>query len=131
MKKISFVEKNDALVRLKAPEHFDNDVALFKEVAPVSPLHNDLAKLNEFNKSTIHSKIILFLLECVTIKEIEDNRKVTKEDGTGLGSVAGSDTDTGAGSDTDTGAGTNTDTGAGSDTQTKKKAYQSKKNSQK
>lgn len=74
MKKLTFIEKNDALVSLKNLEHFEADCLLLQKVNPTSPIHNEIAQVNDFNKESIGSRIILNLLDFVTIEEIEANR---------------------------------------------------------
>ena len=85
MEKLSFVEKNDALVMLQSADHYDADCALLAKVSPQSKLQNEVAKANEFNRNSLHGRILLELLDLIPIGEIQAARtgkkpKVEKPD---------------------------------------------------
>ena len=76
MEKLSFIQKNDALVMLQSAEHYDADCALLAIVNPQSKLQNEIAKANEFNRNALHGRILLDLLDIIPIKEIQGARAV-------------------------------------------------------
>ncbi len=78
MKKLTFIEKNDALVMLHDVQFFDADCILLAKVSPQSKLQNEIAKANDFIHSSLQSKILMELLDCVTIEEIQEARGVLK-----------------------------------------------------
>ena len=74
MKKLSFVEKNDALVKLKSKEHFDKDCELLRKLNPTSRLHNEIANASEFSISSLSGRILMELLDLAPIEDIQSNR---------------------------------------------------------
>jgi hypothetical protein len=78
MKKLTFIEKNDALVMLHDVQFFDTDCELLAKVSPQSKLQNEIAKANGFIHSSLQSKILMELLDCVTIAEIQEARGLLK-----------------------------------------------------
>lgn len=74
MKKLSFVEKNDALVKLKSKEHFDKDCELLRKLSPTSRLHNEIANASEFSISSLSGRILMELLDLAPIEDIQSNR---------------------------------------------------------
>ena len=79
MEKLTFIEKNDAIVRLKNPEHFDKDCELLRKLNPGSKLHNEIAKVNEFSIHSVCGRVLLELLDFAPIKDIESNRNAIKK----------------------------------------------------
>jgi outer membrane biosynthesis protein TonB len=74
MDKLSFIAKNDALVMLQSADHYDADCALLAKVNPQSKLQNEIAKANEFNRNSLHGRILMELLDLVPIGEIQAAR---------------------------------------------------------
>lgn len=80
MKKISFQEKNNLIVKHKNGEYFSKDLELFKKHCPGHPLNNDLAKANKFNFARLDGLMISFLLDFIGIEDILKNRLSVNED---------------------------------------------------
>lgn len=79
MSKISFVEKNDLIVKYKDASFFQKDLELFKSHFPGHSLNNDLARANSFSYARLDGQMIGYLLEKVSIDEILENREKEPE----------------------------------------------------
>jgi len=87
MNKLTFIERNDAVVRLKAEQHFDADKALLEKLCPNSKLLPELKRVSQFNRATLCSKVLLELLTVATEAEILANRGEKKNTGPAPGST--------------------------------------------
>ena len=74
MRKLNFFEKNDALQLLQEEKHFDADCATLARLNPASKLQNEIANVNQFNKSSLHGRILFELLDLATIDAINEAR---------------------------------------------------------
>lgn len=83
MGKLNFFEKNDALQLLREEEHFDADCATLGKLNPASKLQNEIANVNQFNKSSLHGRILFELLDMTTIEEIMAARKLPQSNDDG------------------------------------------------
>lgn len=77
MKKLTFAEKNDLIVKHKGAASFDRDLELFKKHCPAHSLLKDLARANSFSFARLDGQMLGLLLDNVSIDEILENR--TKE----------------------------------------------------
>lgn len=74
MKKISFQEKNNLIVKHKNGEYFSKDLELFKKHCPGHALNNELAKANKFSYARLDGLMLSCLLDVISIEEILENR---------------------------------------------------------
>lgn len=74
MKKISFQEKNNLIVKHKNGEYFSKDLELFKKHCPGHALNTELAKANKFSYARLDGLMLSYLLDVVSIEEIIENR---------------------------------------------------------
>lgn len=72
---MDFTKKNDFIVKHKSPEHFEKDLELFKLHYPFSKLHNELTRINSFNRHILHGRILFELLDKISADAILENRK--------------------------------------------------------
>jgi len=79
MKKISFQEKNNLIVKHKNGEYFSKDLELFKKHCPGHTLNNELAKANKFSYARLDGLMLSYLLDIVSIEDILDNRMQEKQ----------------------------------------------------
>lgn len=79
MKKISFQEKNNLIVKHKNGEYFSKDLELFKKHCPGHTLNNELAKANKFSYARLDGLMLSYLLDIVSIENILENRKQEKQ----------------------------------------------------
>lgn len=79
MKKISFQEKNNLIVKHKNGEYFSKDLELFKKHCPGHALNNELAKANKFSYARLDGLMLSYLLDVVSIEDIMENRTQEKQ----------------------------------------------------
>ena len=79
MKKISFQEKNNLIVKHKNGDYFSKDLELFKKHCPGHVLYNELAKANKFSYARLDGLMLSYLLDIVSIEEILENRSQEKQ----------------------------------------------------
>lgn len=79
MKKLSFTEKNDLIVKHKNADFFEKDLELFKKHCSGHPLLNDLARANKFAFARLDGQMLGALLEVLSIEEILENRIKEKQ----------------------------------------------------
>lgn len=79
MKKISFQEKNNLIVKHKNGEYFSKDLELFKKHCPGHSLNNELAKANKFSYARLDGLMLSYLLDVVSIEDILENRTQEKQ----------------------------------------------------
>lgn len=79
MKKISFQEKNNLIVKHKNGEYFSKDLELFKKHCPGHALNNELAKANKFSYARLDGLMFSYLLDIVSIEDILENRMQEKQ----------------------------------------------------
>jgi len=72
---MDFIKKNDFIVKNRKAEHFDRDLELFKKHCPESKLHNELKRVNSFNKHILVGLMLFELLDKVQPEDILKNRK--------------------------------------------------------
>jgi predicted RNase H-like nuclease (RuvC/YqgF family) len=76
MKKLSFTEKNNFIVKHKSGRHFSKDLELFKKYLPVNHrLSNDLARANTHTFERLDGQMLYVLLDIISPEEILENRK--------------------------------------------------------
>ena len=79
MKKISFQNKNNLIVKHKNGEYFSKDLELFKKHCPGHILNNELAKANKFSYARLDGLMLSYLLDVVSIEDILENRTQEKQ----------------------------------------------------
>lgn len=76
MKKILTIsERGELAQQLQSNEHFYTDIKLYNEFFPGSKLSSQLAKANEHNMPSLHSRMLYDLLSQVDQEDILSNRK--------------------------------------------------------
>lgn len=79
MKKLTFAEKNDLIVKYKEAVSFDRDLELFKKHYPGHSLLKDLARANSFSFARLDGQMLGLLLDITSIDKILDNREKDPE----------------------------------------------------
>lgn len=79
MKKLTFAEKNDLIVKHKGAASFDRDLELFKKYYPAHSLLKDLARANSFSFARLDGQMLGLLLDVASIDEILENREKEPE----------------------------------------------------
>lgn len=79
MKKITFAEKNDLIVKHKGSAFFDKDLELFKKHYAAHVLLKDLARANSFSFARLDGQMLALLLDVSSIDEILENRNKEPE----------------------------------------------------
>jgi hypothetical protein len=72
---MKFETKNNFIVKHKNGNYFDADLILFKRVFPNHRLHDDLRRVNDFNRHILDGKMLYELLNKVSPTEILKNRE--------------------------------------------------------
>ncbi len=72
---MDFVEKNATSIRLTCADQFAADKKLFEEKRPNSKLNKRLRNVNQFNQKELDEAMIFELLDHVSEKDIQTNRK--------------------------------------------------------
>ena len=76
MKKVLTIsERGELAQQLQSNEHFYTDIKLYNEFFPGSKLSSQLAKANEHNMPSLHSRMLYDLLSQVDPKDVLNNRK--------------------------------------------------------
>jgi len=76
MKKVLTIsERGELAQQLQSNEHFYTDIKLYNEFFPGSKLSSQLAKANEHNMPSLHSRMLYDLLSQVDQEDILGNRK--------------------------------------------------------
>lgn len=79
MKKLTFAEKNDLIVKYKEAVSFDRDLELFKKHYPGHSLLKDLARANSFSFARLDGQMLGLLLDITSIDKILENREKDPE----------------------------------------------------
>jgi hypothetical protein len=81
MKKFSFTEKNNFIVKHKSGKQFSKDLELFKKYLPVNHrLSNDLSRANIHTFERLDGQMLYFLLDVISHEEILQNREEKPEE---------------------------------------------------
>lgn len=75
MKELTISEKTELTQELTDNRFFYEDLELFKSKFPYSKLNTELTRVNEYNQKRLQGQIIYNLLDVVSKKEINANRK--------------------------------------------------------
>jgi hypothetical protein len=76
MKKVLTIsERGELAEQLQSNEHFYTDIKLYNEFFPGSKLSSQLAKANEHNMPSLHSRMLYDLLSQVDQEDVLENRK--------------------------------------------------------
>lgn len=76
MKKVLTIsERGELAQQLQSNEHFYTDIKLYNEFFPGSKLSSQLAKANEHNMPSLHSRMLYDLLSQVDPEDVLENRK--------------------------------------------------------
>lgn len=79
MKKLTFPEINDLVVKHTNATFFGQDLELFKKHFPSHTLNNDLARANQFTHCSLDGQMLFILLGSLSIDDILKNRKKESE----------------------------------------------------
>jgi len=74
MKKISFIQKNDLIVKYTSGQHFNKDLELFQKHFPSNKLNTSLARANMHTYARLDGAMLNLLLDKISIDEILQNR---------------------------------------------------------